>query len=493
MTDGARFTPPKPHELSQHFPKLEILDLIGQGGMGAVYKARQRGLDRVVALKVLPPTVAEDAAFAERFSREARAMAKLNHPNIVAVYDSGVTGGLYYFVMEYVEGVNLREALNSQELSSKEALAIVPQICEALQYAHDQGVVHRDIKPENVLLDRNGNVKVADFGLARLLGQTGDDSLTAAHQVLGTPRYMSPEQMEGAHEVDHRADIYSLGVVFYEMLTGELPLGRFAPPSQMARLDARLDKVVLRTLEKEPGRRYQHASDIKSEVESIAGRATVHPLYQRNGYEYRSKTTFLGWPLIHIATGVDPHTQRKRIAKGIIAIGDVAVGGVAVGGVAFGGIAIAGCAIGLMSLGGFSLGLIAALGGAALGIGVSCGGLAVGSVALGGLAIGVLALGGEAHGLYPYGANARQIGELGIPTEFDPNLTTWIWAVVVLLNLILLPIGLLVVNYHHSDRQRHDPKPMNHKAIATAITVVALTLVLPWLVAAAVIVAFLWR
>jgi serine/threonine-protein kinase len=329
------FTPPKPHQLAQHFPQLEILDLIGHGGMGAVYKARQRGLDRLVALKILPPEVGQDPSFSERFAREARALARLNHPNIVGVHDSGNAGGLYYLLMEYVDGVDLREAIQTNELTSAEALAIVPQICEALQYAHDEGVVHRDIKPENILLDKKGRVKIADFGLARLLGQAPDNfTLTGTHQVMGTPKYMAPEQIEGAHEVDHRADIYSLGVVFYEMLTGELPLGRFDAPSHKVQLDVRIDEVVLRTLEKEPSRRYQQASEVKTDVESISEFANLPPHVRRlRGCDYRSKTELFGWPLLHVATGIDPKTGRKRIAKGIIAVGDVAVGGFALGGV----------------------------------------------------------------------------------------------------------------------------------------------------------------
>src|SRR5262245_14221097 len=268
------FVPPTPEELAARFPQLDILELLGQGGMGAVYKARQRGLDRLVAVKVLPPQVGRDPAFAERFTREARALARLSHPNIVAVHDFGQADGLYYFVMEYVEGVNLRQTMRGGSLTSKDALAIVPQLCAALQFAHDEGIVHRDIKPENILLDRRGRVKVADFGLAKLLGhEPAQDSLTASRQVMGTPRYMAPEQMEGSREVDHRADIYSLGVVFYELLTGELPLGRFAPPSQKVQVDVRLDEVVLRALEKDPGRRYQHASEVGTEVEAIAAGA----------------------------------------------------------------------------------------------------------------------------------------------------------------------------------------------------------------------------
>jgi predicted Ser/Thr protein kinase len=271
-TPAPVFLPPEPAELAARFPQLEILELLGQGGMGAVYKARQTALDRLAALKILPPLVGDDPAFAERFTREARALARLNHPHIVSVYDFGKTeDGLFYFVMEFVDGTDLRHVIRSGEVSPKEALAIVPQICEALQYAHEEGIVHRDIKPENVLLDRKGRVKIADFGLAKLLDRPPTVyTLTDPQQKVGTPHYMAPEQVERPHEVDHRADIYSLGVVFYEMLTGELPLGRFQPPSQKVHVDVRLDEVVLKTLEKEPQRRYQHASEVKTDVETIS-------------------------------------------------------------------------------------------------------------------------------------------------------------------------------------------------------------------------------
>jgi tRNA A-37 threonylcarbamoyl transferase component Bud32 len=268
---GPAFAPPRPEDLAPYFAQLEILERLGQGGMGVVYKARQPRLDRLVALKILPPELGRDPAFAERFSREARALARLTHPRIVGVHDFGEAGGAFYLVMEFVDGVNLRGLLDRGRLQPDEALRIVPQICEALQYAHEEGVVHRDIKPENILLDRRGNVKIADFGLAKLLGTTSQDSaLTGSRQVMGTLRYMAPEQMERPLAVDHRADIYSLGVVFYEMLTGELPMGRFDPPSKKVQVDVRLDEVVLRALEKEPERRYQHASDIKTEVEALA-------------------------------------------------------------------------------------------------------------------------------------------------------------------------------------------------------------------------------
>nr|WP_246114625.1 serine/threonine-protein kinase [Rubripirellula tenax] len=266
----AAFAPMSVARLAELFPSLQIIELIGAGGMGAVYKARQQGLDRVVAIKILPEEFGHDVKFALRFTREARTLAKLNHPNIVALYEFGHVADTYYFLMEYVEGSTLRAVVKAGELTPPHALAIVPYLCDALQYAHDKGVVHRDIKPENILLSVDSSVKIADFGLSRILGnESQQQSLTGTHQVMGTPRYMAPEQFEGTHNVDHRADIYSLGVVIYEMLTGELPIGRFAAPSTKVEIDVRLDDVVLRTLEKEPQRRYQNASQIKSDVQSI--------------------------------------------------------------------------------------------------------------------------------------------------------------------------------------------------------------------------------
>jgi tRNA A-37 threonylcarbamoyl transferase component Bud32 len=265
-----RYAPPGAAELRSLFPQVEILDLLGQGGMGAVYKARQVKLDRLVALKVLSPGVEKAPRdFAERFAREARALARLNHPNIVTVHDFGDVDGLYYLVLELVEGVNLRQALEAGKLEPAQALQIISELCAALQYAHEMGVVHRDIKPENIMLDRQGRVKVADFGLAKLVGQAQAPGWrTGSGQAMGTPHYMAPEQWEKPLEVDHRADVYSLGIVFYELLTGELPLGKFAPPSRKAGIDARLDEVVLRAIEKQPEQRYQKMSEMKTAVES---------------------------------------------------------------------------------------------------------------------------------------------------------------------------------------------------------------------------------
>ena len=233
--DAAAAQPPLPPEqLAPHFPQLEILECLGRGGMGVVYKARQKTLNRFVALKLLAPERVGDAKFAERFTREAQALAALNHPNIVTIHDFGQAGGFYFLIMEYVDGLNLRQLLRTRKFTPEEALAIVPPLCDALQFAHDRGVVHRDIKPENLLLDRDGRVKVADFGIAKMLHATNGGGTTGTpgppetltQSTLGTPGYTAPEQKTDPQKVDSRADIYSLGVVFYELLTGELPGSR---------------------------------------------------------------------------------------------------------------------------------------------------------------------------------------------------------------------------------------------------------------------------
>ena len=266
---GARPRIVPPEEVAPHFPELEGLELIGPGGMATVYRARQRELDRPVALKVVHAHLAADPWFADRFAREARTLARLDHPNIVRVYDGGHREGLAYLIMELVDGGTLRQAMSAGRLAPREALALVPPICAALQYAHDQVVVHRDVKPENILLDSGGSPKVADFGLAKLVGG-GEAHLTVAGDVMGTPHYMAPEQIANPLEVDRRADIFALGVVVYEMLTGELPVGRFPRPSAKAAVDRRLDDVVLRALEKEPEARYQSAVELRADLEAVS-------------------------------------------------------------------------------------------------------------------------------------------------------------------------------------------------------------------------------
>jgi tRNA A-37 threonylcarbamoyl transferase component Bud32 len=269
----APLRPPTPAELARFFPGLEIMEVAGHGGMGTIYKARQPQLDRMVALKILSPELGRDPAFAQRFSREAQALAKLNHTNIVRVFDFGQAGDFFYLLMEYVDGVTLRALIEQKAVPVEEAQRIVIEICHALQYAHEEGIVHRDIKPSNILLDKKGRVKIADFGLAQLIGKEGKDAAAGGHTavVMGTPHYMAPEQLERPSKVDRRADLYSVGVVFYEMLTRELPMGQFQPPSVKAGVDPRLDEIVARAMAKSPRRRYQNANEMRAAVEEATG------------------------------------------------------------------------------------------------------------------------------------------------------------------------------------------------------------------------------
>ena len=261
--------------VQSQLPDYELLESLGRGGMGAVFRARQVKLDREVAIKVLLPPPGEVEGWSERFQREAQALARLVHPGIVTVHDFGQSEDLAWIVMELVDGADLRQMLDEGRLPQAEALAIVPALCEALQYAHDQGVVHRDIKPENVLFDRFGGVKLVDFGLAKLSGDAAGLQLTRTDQAMGTPRYMAPEQLERPRDVDHRADLFSLGVVFYEMLTGHVPAGVVEPPSRIAGVDPGIDDVVLGALEREPDRRPQSAADIERGLKGIGQGAAL--------------------------------------------------------------------------------------------------------------------------------------------------------------------------------------------------------------------------
>jgi serine/threonine protein kinase len=294
-------------EIASAFPGLEVLGHLGTGGMGCVYRVRERDSGRISALKVLPRELAADPAFVERFEREARTLARLRHPHIVGVHGFGQAGGFCFLLMEFVDGANLRQALRSGRFTPQQALALIPPICEALQAAHAQGVLHRDIKPENLLLDAEGRVKIADFGIAKLLEGPGALSaeaytLTRTGARVGTPHYMAPEQVETPEQVDHRADIYSLGVVFYELLTGELPLGRFPAPSIKAGLDARVDDIVFRALAKERELRQQTADQVKTEVEGLGKIETLQKVERWAGGVIRSR--FGVWTRLQVAGAV---------------------------------------------------------------------------------------------------------------------------------------------------------------------------------------------
>ena len=268
--------------------------------MGAVFRARQPSLGRDVAVKVMlaPPENAD--GWRERFAREARTLARLSHPGIVTVHDFGQDDDMAWIVMEFVQGTNLRQLMSEGRLSPEEALSIAGPICAALGFAHERGVVHRDIKPENVLVDTDGRVKLVDFGLAQVAGPD-DQRLSRVGQALGTPRYMAPEQLDRPLEVDHRADIFSLGVVLYELLTGQVPAGVVEPPSRKVQVDVRIDEVVLRALEREPERRYQRARDFESRIGEVQERRSGSPATSTPANGLRTNEPTYGFGYVDLA------------------------------------------------------------------------------------------------------------------------------------------------------------------------------------------------
>ena len=333
MTSGASvglWTPPSDDEVARLFPQYEILGLLGRGGMGAVYQARQLSLDRIVAIKLLPLEISVDQDFGDRFRREARAMAKLNHPNIISVHDFGQTSeGHLYFVMEFVEGPMLHTLIHGAGgLPPESALELVGQVCEALAYAHERGVVHRDIKPANVMVDAHGRVKVADFGLARMAGPDPTQwGSTMTGVVMGTPDYMAPEQKRGQH-VDHRADIYALGVMLYEALCRETPQGAFEMPSKKCGLDKRLDAIITKALATQAEARYQTTLEMKTAIETVRP-SVVKAQAKRGGGAATSASTVVapaalarrawlpwaaGLAVLAIAAGIGSHFISSKSA-----------------------------------------------------------------------------------------------------------------------------------------------------------------------------------
>ncbi|MEM7152712.1 MAG: serine/threonine-protein kinase [Myxococcota bacterium] len=270
-------------------PDLELLECMGRGGMGVVYRARQTELDRVVAVKVMDPRLTAEPAFASRFSKEARAMAQLDHPGIVRVFDFGEAGGLFFLLMECIDGPNLRAIMRGGAVVPAEAIELVAALCDAVGYAHDRGIVHRDIKPENILVGSDGRPRLADFGLAKRLAQTEDRAGDHTHtgDTMGTPHYAAPEQLENPRHVDARADLFSLAVVLYELLTGHLPLGRFESPASSCSIGPQLDAAIMRCLERDPGQRLP-------DVATLARRLREHP-------EGPTATKSMRWPLAAVA------------------------------------------------------------------------------------------------------------------------------------------------------------------------------------------------
>ncbi len=267
-TTISRKTAPPP------IPGYELLQLVGKGGMGEVHQATQLSLQRTVAVKLLKHELASDVQFVSRFEKEGAALATLRHPHIVSIVDRGKAGDTYYLVMEFVDGPSLREKMRDRDFDTNRALITMLLVARAIEYAHGRGVIHRDLKPENILFDEQagGIPKVTDFGLAGLDESFGPQqrNLTQTHVSMGTASYMAPEQAVDAKSAGPRADLYSLGVMLYETLTGELPVGQFDPPSvKKPGLDKRLDAIVARCLKPSPDDRYPSASALIADLEKV--------------------------------------------------------------------------------------------------------------------------------------------------------------------------------------------------------------------------------
>jgi len=285
---------------AQQIPGFQILMKVGQGAMAVVFKAKQLSLDRLVAIKVLPKRLSENPEFVDRFYREGRAAARLNHPNIVQAYDVGEAGGYHYFVMEYIDGQTVYDLLtNGKRLDEPEAIRIVLQCTKALHHAHQQGLVHRDVKPKNLMLTREGTVKLADMGLAR---EVGDFATAAAEagRAYGTPYYISPEQIRGELNIDARADIYGLGATFYNMVTGRVPFDGTSPSAVMHKhlkealvppdhinksLSSGVGEIIEVMMAKSPDERYPSCAELVADLEAVA--AGEPPFQARKKYDHR--------------------------------------------------------------------------------------------------------------------------------------------------------------------------------------------------------------
>lgn len=428
---------------------------IGRGGMAHVWRARQEDLEREVALKILRPGLAIEGRHVDRFKREALAVARLQHPHIVSVFDVGEDRGYHFLAMELIDGPHLGQVLEAMPESGtwtaehlrgaaglpdlapgrgryEEALAaLLAPVARAIGVAHEIGIVHRDIKPSNILIHRDGRALIADFGLAK---GPGDPALSLTGEPLGTPYYMSPEQAAASTSpVDERSDVYGLGVTLYEAFSGRRPFEGKTVFDVLDRIRNGLAEplrprgegstrnacsVVERAMERRPEDRYARALDLATDLAAVAEGQPTTALARRGGpvrgvlralreafsgqrSEYRSTRTFMGWPLVHIRMGPRRPGERIRRAHGWIAMGDVATGGLCFGGMAagligsFGGLSLGGIAIGGMALGGI------ALGGGAVG-GIAHGGGSAGYSATGGIAVGHYAIGGVAvatHGI----------------------------------------------------------------------------------------------
>jgi serine/threonine protein kinase len=263
------FIAPDSADLAPLFPNYEMQGLIASGGMGAVYCAVQKSLDRTVALKILPVEFSHDAAFCAGFEAEAKAMARLNHPNLVGVYEFGEVAGMLFIIMEFVPGKSIYHSAHGTAIDPTRVIQLMTSICDGLAHAHENGIIHRDIKPSNILLDLNAQPKIGDFGLARPIERKVEEG----EEIFGTPHYTAPEVVDTPHLVDHRADIFSVGVMLHELLTGKLPAQDPRAASVIARCDVRFDSIIRRATQPLPSARYASIAEMSKELAAIAAPA----------------------------------------------------------------------------------------------------------------------------------------------------------------------------------------------------------------------------
>ena len=244
--------------------------------MGTYYKAQQPKIDRMVAVKIFQVDPVSDQALIAGFKREARAMAGLNHTHIVKVFDFGEAENILFLVMEFVQGDILERLIDSRGFNLPEILTIATQVADALDHAHERGVIHRDIRPGNTMLDEKGKVRVGEFGLARLIGEgLFRSNLTEANQAMGTMDYVAPEQLKPDSMVDCRTDIYSVGMMLYKLLTRTLPYGTFVSPSELVDgLDPRVDEIVIRCMQENPHHRYQSFRELRADLDALLSEST---------------------------------------------------------------------------------------------------------------------------------------------------------------------------------------------------------------------------